>query len=132
MTTIILAIVIGAAFGFVLDRIGATNPGYIISMLRLGNLHLMKTILLAIGVSSLLMFTGLMVGLIDPGHLDIKTAYQEKPQQIWFSTLGVNPLTTERTSLERERSSHHKPIMPSVMHTIRRGHKDGAAITLFF
>jgi len=75
MTTIILAIVIGTAFGFVLDRIGATNPGYIISMLRLGNLHLMKTILLAIGVSSLLMFTGLMAGVIDPGHLDIKTAY---------------------------------------------------------
>lgn len=75
MTTIVLAIVIGAAFGFVLDRIGATNPGYIISMLRLGNLHLMKTILLAIGVSSLLMFTGLMAGVIDPGHLDIKTAY---------------------------------------------------------
>jgi F0F1-type ATP synthase assembly protein I len=50
MTTIILAIVIGAAFGFALDRVGATNPGYIISMLRLGNLHLMKTILLAIGV----------------------------------------------------------------------------------
>jgi uncharacterized protein len=75
MTTIILAIVIGAAFGFVLDRVGATNPGYIISMLRLGNLHLMKTILLAIGVSSVLMFTGLLAGAIDPGHLDVKTAY---------------------------------------------------------
>ena len=40
MTTIILAIVIGGAFGFVLDRIGATNPGYIIRMLNLSNLHL--------------------------------------------------------------------------------------------
>ena len=75
MGTIVLAIVIGAAFGFVLDRVGATNPGYIISMLRLGNLHLMKTILLAIGVSSLVMFAGLMAGIINPGHLDIKTAY---------------------------------------------------------
>lgn len=75
MTTIILAIVIGAAFGFVLDRVGATNPNYIIGMLRLGNLHLMKTILLAIGVSSLLMFLGLMAGVIDPGHLSVKTAY---------------------------------------------------------
>ena len=42
MSHIILAIIIGAAFGFVLDRVGATNPGYIISMLRLGNLHLMN------------------------------------------------------------------------------------------
>lgn len=75
MTTIMLAIVIGAAFGFVLDRVGATNPDYIIGMLRLSRLHLMKTILLAIGVSSILMFGGLSLGLIDPGHLDVKTAY---------------------------------------------------------
>ncbi len=75
MTTIILAIVIGVAFGFVLDRVGATNPNIIIGMLRLGNLHLMKTILLAIGVSSLVMFAGLLVGVIDPGHLSVKTAY---------------------------------------------------------
>ena len=75
MTTIILAIVIGAAFGFALDRVGATNPGYIISMLRLGNLHLMKTILLAIGVSSVVLFAGLLAGVIDPGHLSVKTAY---------------------------------------------------------
>jgi uncharacterized membrane protein YedE/YeeE len=75
MTTIVLAIIIGAAFGFALDRVGATNPGYIISMLRLGNLHLMKTILLAIGVASVVLFTGLLSGLIDPGHLSVKTAY---------------------------------------------------------
>ncbi len=75
MTTIILAIVIGAAFGFALDRVGATNPGYIISMLRLGNLHLMKTILLAIGVSSVVLFAGLLASVIDPGHLSVKTAY---------------------------------------------------------
>ncbi len=75
MTTILLAIVIGGAFGFVLDRIGATNPNVIIGMLRLGNLHLMKTILLAIGVSSLLMFAGLLAGVVDPGHLSVKSAY---------------------------------------------------------
>ncbi|NQV98373.1 MAG: YeeE/YedE family protein [Rhodospirillales bacterium] len=75
MTTIILALVIGAAFGFVLDRVGATNPGYIIGMLNLKNLHLMKTIVLAIGVASVLTFTGLLIGIIDPGHLSVKAAY---------------------------------------------------------
>lgn len=75
MTSLILAIVIGGAFGFVLDRVGATNPGFIIRMLNLSNMHLMKTILLAIGLSSVLMFAGLFAGLIDVGHLDIKTAY---------------------------------------------------------
>jgi uncharacterized protein len=74
-TTIVLAIVIGAAFGFVLDRIGATDPGNIIRMLNLSKLHLMKTILAGIGVASVLMFGGLLVGLVDPGHLSVKTAY---------------------------------------------------------
>lgn len=75
MTTIILAIVIGGAFGFVLDRVGATNPDYIIGMLRLGRMHLMKTIMLAIGVSSVLMFAAIMTGLMDPGHMSVKAAY---------------------------------------------------------
>jgi len=44
-------------------------------MLRLSKLHLMKTILLAIGVSSVLMFGGLMLGIVDPGHLSVKAAY---------------------------------------------------------
>lgn len=75
MTTIILAILLGGAFGFVLDRIGATNPGYIIRMLNLTDLHLMKTILLAIGVASVLMFGGLLVGLVEVSHMSVKSAY---------------------------------------------------------
>lgn len=75
MTSIISAIVIGAAFGAVLDRIGATSPNWIGRMLSLRNLHLMKTILLAIGTGSVLMFAGQMAGLVDVGHMSVKTAY---------------------------------------------------------
>jgi len=75
MTTIILAIIIGGAFGFVLDRVGATNPGLIIRMLNFTNTHLMKAILFGIGIASLLMFGGLLLGFVDPGHLSVKTAY---------------------------------------------------------
>lgn len=75
MTSILLAIAIGAAFGAVLDRIGATNPNWIGRMLNLTNLHLMKTILLAIGTGSVLMFGGQMLGLVDVGHMSVKSAY---------------------------------------------------------
>ncbi len=75
MTTILLAIVIGAAFGAVLDRIGAASPTWINRMLSLTNLHLAKTILLAIGTGSILMFAGQMAGLVDVGHMSVKAAY---------------------------------------------------------
>ncbi len=75
MTSIILAVVIGAAFGAVLDRICATNPSWIGKMLSLKHLHLMKTILLAIGTGSVLMFGGQMIGLVDVGHMSVKAAY---------------------------------------------------------
>lgn len=75
MTSIILAIVIGAAFGATLDRVGATNPNLIGKMLNFMNLHLMKTILLAIGTGSILMFGGQMLGLVDVGHMSVKAAY---------------------------------------------------------
>ena len=75
MEIILLAIIVGAAFGFVLDRVGATNPGLIIKMLNLSNLHLMKAILAGIGIASILMFGGLLLGFVDPGHLSVKTAY---------------------------------------------------------
>ena len=75
MTSILLAIVIGAAFGATLDRIGASNPNLIGKMLNLTNLHLMKTILLAIGMGSILMFAGQMLGLVSVGHMSVKAAY---------------------------------------------------------
>lgn len=72
---IILAIIIGAAFGAVLDRIGAANPNWIVGMLTLRRLHLMKTILMAIGTGSILMFGGQMLGFVDVGHMSVKSAY---------------------------------------------------------
>ncbi|WP_323036725.1 YeeE/YedE thiosulfate transporter family protein [Pararhodobacter sp.] len=75
MTTIILALIIGAAFGAVLDRIGATNPSVLINMLALRSLTLMKAILLAIGTAAILIFAGQMVGLVDVAHMSVKTAY---------------------------------------------------------
>lgn len=75
MMTIVLAVVIGIGFGAVLDRVGASNPNYIGKMLNLTNLNLAKTILLAIGTGSVLMFGGQMLGLVDVGHMSVKAAY---------------------------------------------------------
>ena len=72
---IVLALVIGAAFGAVLDRIGAASPNVIGRMLNLTDLRLMKAILLAIGTGSALMFAGQMIGLVDVGHMSVKTAH---------------------------------------------------------
>lgn len=73
--TIVLAIILGLFFGFALQRVGATNPQNIINMLRLTDLHLMKAILLAIGISSTLLFLMMAAGIIDPGHLSVKSSY---------------------------------------------------------
>lgn len=72
---LVLALFLGGAFGFVLDRVGASDPGEIVGMLRLSELRLMKTILFAIGLGAVLTFTGLLAGLVDPAHLSIKTAH---------------------------------------------------------
>ncbi len=70
-----LAIALGVLFGFALNRAGATNPENIINMLRLTDTRLMKTILFAIGLASVLLFAGLNTGLVDPSHVSIKAAY---------------------------------------------------------
>lgn len=71
---IILAIVLGGLFGFALYVTGASNPKKLVSMLKLQNLSLMKTILFAIGLSSVLLFAANALGIFDLSHLSIKSA----------------------------------------------------------
>jgi len=73
--TIVLAILLGSFFGFALQRVGATNPQNIINMLRLKDLHLMKAIFFAIGISSALLFLLMKFGVIDVGNLSVKSSY---------------------------------------------------------
>jgi len=75
MKEILFAILVGGSFGFVLHKVGATNPNKIVGFLRLTDLHLAKVILFAIGFSSLLLFILMAVGLIPAAHISVKSSY---------------------------------------------------------
>ena len=72
---IILAIILGLLFGFILQKVGVANPQKIIGMLRLHDFHLAKVILFAIGISNLVLFILLATGIIDSGHISVKASY---------------------------------------------------------
>jgi uncharacterized membrane protein YedE/YeeE len=72
---IILGLLFGGAFGFVLHKVQATDPNKIIGFLRLTDMHLAKVILFAIGFSSLLLFVGLAIGFIPASHIHVKASY---------------------------------------------------------
>ncbi len=75
MNDVLLAVLLGTLFGFVLQRIGAADPDKIINMLCLKDLHLMKVILAGIGIASILLFAGITIGVVDSGHLSVKSMY---------------------------------------------------------
>lgn len=75
MTQLILAIVLGTMFGFIMHRSGIANPERIINMLRLKDFHLMKVIFFAVGFSSFVVLALVLSGVIEQSHVHIKPAY---------------------------------------------------------
>ncbi len=69
---IVLAIILGLLFGFVLYWVGASSPKKLIAMLRLENLTIMKIIVFGIGFASILLSVFSMLGLFNPAHLSVK------------------------------------------------------------
>lgn len=69
---IVLAIILGGLFGFVLYWVGASSPQKLIAMLRLENLAIMKIIVFAIGFASILLSVFSMLGLFNLSHLNVK------------------------------------------------------------
>ena len=75
MNQLIIAIIIGLIFGYILQRVGAADPDKIIGMLRLSDLHLMKAILGGIGIASGLLFIALISGVANASHISVKTLH---------------------------------------------------------
>ena len=69
---IILGILFGSLFGFALYYVGASFPKKLLAMLKLEDLTLMKIILFAIGLSSVLLFFANSFGILDISHLSVK------------------------------------------------------------
>lgn len=75
MDKIIVAIILGGLFGFALFYAGASSPKKLIRMLRLQDLSLMKIIVFAIGLSSVLLAIANFIGIFDVSHLSVKSTH---------------------------------------------------------
>lgn len=75
MNTLVIAALLGLAFGAALDRVGASTPNILLHMLALRDLYLAKAILLGIGMASTLMFLGQVIGFVDVGNMSVKATY---------------------------------------------------------
>ena len=69
---IILGILLGGLFGFALYFVGASFPRKLLAMLKLEDLTLMKIIVFAIGLSSVLLFVANLLGIFNISHLSVK------------------------------------------------------------
>ena len=67
---ILLAVILGGLFGFALYFAGASHPKKLVSMLKLQDISLMKIILFAIGLSSVLLSIANALGIF---HLSVKS-----------------------------------------------------------
>lgn len=72
---IVLAVILGVMFGYVLYWVGASSPKKLIAMLRLQDLTLMKIIVFAIGFASVLLALFCMLGWFNLNHFSIKTTH---------------------------------------------------------
>lgn len=73
--TLLYAIILGTAFGFILEKTGAANPKRVIDMLRLTDFHLMKAILFAIATGCFLLYAFMALEFFPATHLSIKANY---------------------------------------------------------
>lgn len=72
MIEIILAILLGGFFGYVLNVVRASSPAVLRKMLQLKALELMKIILFAIGMASALVAVTAWLGLLNVSHFHVK------------------------------------------------------------
>lgn len=70
---VVLAIILGFLFGYVIFLAGASSPKKLIAMLRLENSGLLKIIVFAIGLSSVLLSVFSLLGFFNLSHLSVKS-----------------------------------------------------------
>ncbi|WP_414897628.1 hypothetical protein [Rhodovulum sp. YEN HP10] len=74
MTLVVVGLLV-LAFGWIIDRIVASKPNCICKILTLTDTNLLKTILVAIGTASILVFAGQIHRSVDVGHLAVSSAH---------------------------------------------------------